>query len=550
MKLKGLGNRAYNILFHTHTVGGLVISVALYIIFFAGAFTLFRPEFYAWENPEARRAGGKPVDVMQVFDVVQRQIEGADLDEGIIVVFPTEKDPHIQVYGHVMKDGREEHFASKVNSSTLTVYEEPPSTVGDTLYRLHYLDQLPYAGRWIAGFVSLFFVMVVINGVLIHWKNLLAKFWSFSFKGTWKQIWTNSHTVFGLLGLPYQLMYAVTGAFYLLLILVLLPAVMVYYGGDPEKVYGLAYPNYSVTVDHEAPTADHIGNIRYIDARVKEQYGADFDILGVQASNVYKADGVISYRLRSKDSSVFSSEGYVGYRLADQSEVYASVPGVNKKNTHKIIETINHLHFATFGGILVKALYFLMALFTCFVIISGILIWKEARKNAKYTDRQRRFHHRITVIFLAVCFGLFPATALLFHAELLVKGGEAHSLSVNAWFFVFWLVVSVVGVFLNAEKRITRFNLGLGGLLSLAVPLTNGMQTGDWFWQAFGSGMPYVAGTDLFWCLTGLLCLALFFYYPGRFPTPRQSTVRQKSTISRPVPPVSARGSSRGVASR
>ena len=34
-----MGNRIYNILFHTHTVSGIVISVALYVIFFTGSFS-------------------------------------------------------------------------------------------------------------------------------------------------------------------------------------------------------------------------------------------------------------------------------------------------------------------------------------------------------------------------------------------------------------------------------------------------------------------------------------------------------------------------------
>ncbi|MGB3468040.1 MAG: PepSY-associated TM helix domain-containing protein, partial [Cyclobacteriaceae bacterium] len=56
MKLKGPGNRIFNILFHTHTVAGIVISFALFIIFYAGAFSLFKDELYLWENQEARTA--------------------------------------------------------------------------------------------------------------------------------------------------------------------------------------------------------------------------------------------------------------------------------------------------------------------------------------------------------------------------------------------------------------------------------------------------------------------------------------------------------------
>jgi len=308
-------------------------------------------------------------------------------------------------------------------------------------------------------------------------------------------------------------MYAVTGAFYLLLILVLLPAVALFYEGDAEKVYGLAYPAFSVKVDPGAPAADHIAHIHHIDELVRTRYGKDFDILGVQASNVYKADGIISYRLGSKDPRTFSGDGYVGYRLSDYSEVYASIPGINKKFTHKIVEALNHLHFATFGGILVKTLYFIMALFTCFVIISGILIWKTARSQPKYTARQRRFHHGVTMVFLAVCFGLFPATALLFSAELLIGGGSGHSDLVNTCFFLSWLTFSLVGIFLGSEKHVTRFNLVCGGVLSFTVPLANGFQTGDWFWKAV-SDMQYVAATDIFWLLTGVLCLCLSLSFP------------------------------------
>ncbi|MEX0362130.1 MAG: PepSY domain-containing protein, partial [Allomuricauda sp.] len=45
-----MGKRTYNILFHTHTVSGIVISVALYVIFFAGSFAFFRDEINNWQR--------------------------------------------------------------------------------------------------------------------------------------------------------------------------------------------------------------------------------------------------------------------------------------------------------------------------------------------------------------------------------------------------------------------------------------------------------------------------------------------------------------------
>ena len=45
-----MDKRIYNILFHTHTVSSIVISVALYVIFFAGSFSFFRDEIVNWER--------------------------------------------------------------------------------------------------------------------------------------------------------------------------------------------------------------------------------------------------------------------------------------------------------------------------------------------------------------------------------------------------------------------------------------------------------------------------------------------------------------------
>ena len=63
MKLKGLGPRLYNIFFDTHTVAGITITAGLFIIFYAGAFSLFRHDIYRWEHPKARGIDAQELDV-------------------------------------------------------------------------------------------------------------------------------------------------------------------------------------------------------------------------------------------------------------------------------------------------------------------------------------------------------------------------------------------------------------------------------------------------------------------------------------------------------
>ena len=63
-----MGKRVYNILFNLHTVSGIVISVALYVIFFAGSFSFFRDEIVAWErNEQAQNADNLPNEIDRIL---------------------------------------------------------------------------------------------------------------------------------------------------------------------------------------------------------------------------------------------------------------------------------------------------------------------------------------------------------------------------------------------------------------------------------------------------------------------------------------------------
>ena len=78
-----MGQRVYNILFNLHTVSGIVISVALYVIFFAGSFSFFRDEIVAWErNEQALNEDNLPQDIDQILTHLDEKyvLEGRDVN--------------------------------------------------------------------------------------------------------------------------------------------------------------------------------------------------------------------------------------------------------------------------------------------------------------------------------------------------------------------------------------------------------------------------------------------------------------------------------------
>ncbi|WP_165939981.1 PepSY-associated TM helix domain-containing protein [Dyadobacter psychrotolerans] len=507
MKLKGLSNRLYNITFHTHTVSGIVISFALYVIFFAGAFTLFKEEFYQWENPQARKPITEKIDYDELLATIKKNKPSFDLSEDITIRIPSKEEPRVQIYGHeiVPKGKPEIHYAATYFPITKTFSEEEKTTIGETLYRLHFFDQIPFIGRYLSGFVALFFAFAVVTGVMIHWRNIFSKFNGFSIKGTWKQIWTNSHTVFGLLGLPFQFMYAITGAYYMLSLLVLLPVVIVFYNGDQEKALKAIVAERAMDTNENSPLATKNQKITNILDNLKKSR-PDVELHYVQIKNYNRVDGMMAAAV--ENSKTFAGDGSATFSLKDGKMVANYLPG-SKTYAQSVLYGITRLHYATFGGLILKAIYFLLALFTGFVIISGILLWKEARNKKTYTDKQKRFHHQVTKTYLAICFGLFPAVAILFSAELSVPDSVKHVFWVRTAFFVSWLIFTIAGLFSKNEAKATQLYLFLGGLFSIIVPLINGFVTGDWIWVSLAKNSFYVAGTDLFWLIIGVLSLFL-----------------------------------------
>ncbi|CAG5000782.1 hypothetical protein DYBT9275_02531 [Dyadobacter sp. CECT 9275] len=507
MKLKGLSPRLYNITFNTHTVSGIVISFALYVIFFAGAFTLFKEEFYRWENPAARQRLSEQVDYDKVLKAIKKKTPRFDLAEDITIVTASEERPIVNIYGHltVPKGKPEEHYYVTYYPSSNEFSQEEKTTIGETLYRLHFFDQIPFLGRYLSGFVALFFAFAVVTGLMIHWQNILTKFHGFSLKGSLKNLWTSAHTVFGLLGLPFQLMYAITGAYYMLSFLVLLPVVMVFYGGDQEKAISEIVAERAMAVSESSPFASQHLSINGLLEKVKTQ-NPELELHYLRIKHYDRQDGILSASL--KNSRTFAGDGSISLRLADGKVISDLLPG-KRTYAQSVLFGISRLHFATFGGMVLKTIYFLLAMFTCFVIISGVLLWKEARNKKSYTEKQRRFHHRVTMWYLAISFGLFPATAVLFSAELLVPDLESHVFVVRTAFFVSWLLLTIAGLFFKNESGITRFYLLIGGLLSIFVPFANGFATGDWIFMTWPKGLYHLALTDTFWMITGVVSLLL-----------------------------------------
>jgi len=506
-----MSNKNYNVFFNTHTVSGIVISFALFVIFFAGAFSLFKEEIAIWENGNSvTHTERQDIDFDKIFKSLDEdyQLTGRDLQLNF-----GEKDDHIYVSLGKNRDSlateetkKTNYFSVNINTSEAKNYEEHYS-LGEFLYRLHFLAQFPYIGIYLAGFVSLFFLFAIVTGVIVHWKKIISNFYSFNPKVALKRVWTDAHTALGIIGLPFQFMFAVTGAYFCLSLLVLIPANFLY-NGDQAKLMEDVRPDRKI-YEWVAKSDKNIPSFN----QFAEKAAKEWNHFHLTRGFVRNYGGTnMKYILIGdlKDSESFIGIGRIIYN--PYTGIVEAIKNPNKINYIEDFQRVlGRLHFADFGGIPIKIIYFLLSLITCFVIITGVLIYIEARNKKSITLKQRLYTAKVGHIYLAICLSMLPVTALAFLFVKTCIGYFNNNQAAIYWFyFITWFLFMLFFRFKRDNYYTNKVSLLLGAIFGFLIPITNGIISGNWFWKTFAENQFDILTIDVLWII--IASISLLFY--------------------------------------
>ncbi len=355
-----------------------------------------------------------------------------------------------------------------------------------------------------------------------------------------KTVWTDAHTVLGTIGLPFQAVYAVTGAFFMIRIFLLIPNVVFLYNGDENKIYqdlGYNTPVYTF----ENTRLARIPDIQPYVARTESTW-KNFDVTQVTIVN-YGDKGMHVTVAGELDTSVkFNGLGEVIYQVAENKILNQKDPNAQTTYLDGVKNALYRLHFGDYGGYAVRITSFLLGILSCFVIITGILIWLEARNKKSIPEKRRRFNEWIGHIYLAICLAMYPVTALSFIVTKLVPREYDASRQVILYsvFFITWLLLSVVLALRKSNYTINRFTLLTGGVLGLFIPVVQGIVTGNWIWISLRDNQLDLVVVDTLWIAISLF--TLIGVYRMKKPKPQEEEpVRgteksvKRSKIAKPV---------------
>ncbi len=347
------------------------------------------------------------------------------------------------------------------------------SALPELLHDLHYFRQLGEPGRVASGIVALFGVVVLLSGLLLHWDKLPRRLHGFRTHRGWRWWVTDAHTTLGVLGIPYTLMYCLTGAFFGLLVVILGPTALVVFGGDTEAVEqhltGVRTPE-PAPLGAEGPLPDLGEVVRWVEQR----WGSDIVL--------FRTD-VIDWGDRSAKWVV---EGAHAKTLATSGKVVASVATMEVLDEQRpeeanilgrTISVITNLHFSRLGHPAFDALFFLLALLSCAVILTGNVLWLSGRSPFRL-DAGRWLDRGLGRATIGVALGLVVAVpAALTLTRLIPLDSAGRAAIESAFFFSTWLGISLFALSVRDPLRLGKTLLGLAAFFHFAAPALNAAMT-------------------------------------------------------------------------
>ncbi|WP_404343342.1 PepSY-associated TM helix domain-containing protein [Pseudoalteromonas mariniglutinosa] len=493
-----------------HTWVGLLVCWLLYLIFFAGTLSFFRDEITLWAQPEVHHVQANPARVsaqkQQIISAVAQLQQQAPDSPSWRISLPEARIPVLSYgYAKPREEGqrRAQFEMTHINPNEGELVEQPRDTRGGNFfYRLHfdlhYIDVL--TARWIVCLASLFMLIALISGVIIH-KRIFKDMFSFR-RGKGSRSWLDGHNVSSVLALPFHLMITYTGLITLIFMLFPYPAKTLYEDGL-RGLFNDALPT-NVRTEPSSQAAPFIDIKVLLDQIYTNYPEADFSRVFIRGANTESA--TLAFYLAT-GKQVQDNGPVLLYNGVDGSLLAQS--GTELSAAKVFYDSMTALHTGRLADPLLRWLYFICGIAGCAMIATGCIMWaRRLRERMKAQHTASLGLKLVEALNLATLMGLTLATCAFFIANRLLPldiAGRADK-EILA-FFLAWLAVTLLALFKRGKKQWWQC-AWLNAFACLSVPVVNAFSTnGNVVSYALQQQWSLLA-CDLLFIVAALACIA------------------------------------------
>jgi len=391
-----------------HSWLGLIISFILYIVFLAGSYSFFVEDISQWELG-AQFPQPQQTEFMGAQQLLDKTVDELNIvpTDAVWLTLATNKAPfHDIMYSYIDSKGNTQSPDPVMDPVTGEhIYDFEDISLGRFFRTLHINLLLPVIGSYLVGFVSLFFFVAIISGIFIHWRKIYSHFFTYRTKRI-RDKTLASHNVIGVIGLPFHILFALTGVLFNLGFIFEDVNIGVFANGDNQI--------YQQQTSNRAPSKERVPSgifmpmtgINELIHRSESEI-PNFKVSRIEIMNWKNDNATILLTGKIKDD--FAKSTQIQYQMKTGEVIFKNT--FNNNTWANGTAALDSLHFADFSDRIIKALFFLLGLGTCYVIISGNLFW--------IAKQEKRYGHTWTVKLVkhlssSVFAGAFLASALCF----------------------------------------------------------------------------------------------------------------------------------------
>lgn len=500
-----------------HTWGGLWACWVLFVIFLTGSLGVFDEPITRWLKPHLPQAAEASGDagLDDGFDRPQAvRLGRAWFEENQPkahfwgIGLPSDEDPSIRLF---WQDAQENFHNTRIDASTGQAIDgshERDSEGGHHFVHMHFEFHAGNAGIYLVGAFTLAMLVALVSGIVIH-KRIFKDFFTFR-PGKGQRSWLDAHNALSVLSLPFQLMIAYTGlaTFYFLY----MPAGIAAHYDNEEAYFAdlLAQPAHEEITGIAAPLA----KVDELLVRGEQQLQRPVSFVSIEHPNDSSASVRLFGRFIEKSGEyrlLGDGGGQVFFNGVTGAQTDIQMPGELRGGAAQDVQSVmRNLHFAAFGGDLVRWLYFISGLAGAAMLATGALLFMVKRRQRALNEfgaATQKVYRVIEVLNIGTLTGLSIACVAFFWANRLIPLGiESRPEWEIGAFFSVWLL-SYLHAALRPASRAWIEQLLVLAALCLLLPLLNWLSVGEHLFVYLQRGDGERAGVELVAFLFGALAL-------------------------------------------
>ncbi|MDR1890395.1 MAG: PepSY domain-containing protein [Zoogloeaceae bacterium] len=350
---------------------------------------------------------------------------------------------------------------------------------GNFLYRFHFelygMDRI--WGRWIVGIATMFMLVAIITGVIVH-RNIFKDFFTFRpAKG--KRSWLDAHNASSVLSLPFHFVITFSGL--LLFGNMLFPsALQSVYHGD-MSAYMQEMRARMTPAETPPPSGERapLTDLAALVAAAESAWGGR-PAGSITITNPGDRRAVVELRQARGMSLAAGRASAQSLRFDGVSgQPLDAVPPPSPSVVQSISNVFMMLHRGFFASSVPRWLLFLAGVGGSLMIATGLVMWRVARKKNQETTGRIPFGHRLVeVTNVAGISGLLVAIAGYFWASRLIPADLPQR---SEWeikvFFSIWFL-TLIHALVRQHKAAWVEQLSVAGGLIAFLPVLNVMTGG------------------------------------------------------------------------